>query len=469
MLFRRLYDESLAQASYLVACQQSKEAIIVDPLRDPAPYLEAARQEGVRITLVTETHVHADFVSGARALASAAGAELRLSGASDSAASYHRSSYPEAGWLAHGDAIRVGKVRLDVLHVPGHTPEHIAFVVTDEATSPDPVGLLSGDFLFVGDVGRPDLLERAVGAAGTMEGFARDLFRSLRTLDALPDYLQIWPGHGAGSACGKSLGAVPQSTLGYERRANWAFGITSEPDFVTQVLAGQPEPPPYFARMKRLNATGGLSLQPHVASDAAARRALAAGALVVDLRPPDEFIRGHLAGALSIPGGRSFLGWAGSVLDPDRDIVLLTGTHTRHLGDEALGALSTIGIDRVAGVLAVDDLSTLGAGPLVALATVPAESIGTAATASATILDVRNGSEWTAGHIPGARHIPLPQLAGRLEELRGSAPLIVHCQGGSRSVVAASLLQSAGFPDVSNATGGYSAWLRVGNALAVSE
>ena len=214
MLFRRIYNDRLAQAAYLVASQGTKQAIVIDPLRDPEPYLAAARQEGVRISHVAETHIHADFVSGAAALAASAGAELLLSGEGSGIADYDRSAFPDARWLQDGDRLELGDLRLDVLHTPGHTPEHVSFLVTDFATADSPVGLLSGDFLFVGDVGRPDLLERAAGVAGSMTDAARQLHASLRRLDALPDYVQLWPGHGAGSACGKALGALPQSTLG---------------------------------------------------------------------------------------------------------------------------------------------------------------------------------------------------------------------------------------------------------------
>src|SRR5215218_3979840 len=290
MLFRRVYHDRLAQAAYLVACQATKEAIVVDPLRDPAPYLEAARMEGVRIVAVTETHVHADFLSGAAALAAAAGAQLLLSGEGSGPAAYDQSAYPTARWLRDGERLRVGKVELQALHVPGHTPEHLAFLVTDTAVDDAPMGMLSGDFLFVGDVGRPDLLERAAGMRGTMADSARQLHASLRRLAPLPDYLQIWPGHGAGSACGKALGAVPQSTLGYERRANWAFRAAGEAEFVDRVLAGQPEPPAYFARMKTLNARGAPAPRPwSPPGDDALRAALAAGALAVDVRPAAEF------------------------------------------------------------------------------------------------------------------------------------------------------------------------------------
>ena len=460
MLLRRLYHDQLAQASYIVACQRTKEAVVVDPLRDPAPYLEAAKADGFRITYVTETHVHADFLSGAAALATAASAELLLSGEGGGPAAYRRDAFPAARWLGAGDEIRVGAVRLDVLHVPGHTPEHIAFLVTDEATSDAPVGLLSGDFIFVGDVGRPDLLERAVGVQGTMEKSARDLHASLARTRDLPDFLQLWPGHGAGSACGKALGALPQSTLGYERHASWAFAPQEVDQFVATVLAGQPEPPAYFARMKQSNASGVPPLAtPSSRSAAELAEAVHRGALVVDMRPATNFATGHLAGAVNVPNGKSFLGWAGAVLPPDRDLVLLVADSEGHAAQHGARDLALIGFDRVLGVL-----TTAEAGPLSAtLPSVAAASLGAHAPASATLVDVRDASEWRDGHVPGARHIPLSQLAARMEELRDAGPLLVHCQGGSRSAVAASLLQANGFADVANVAGGFAAWERAGH------
>jgi hydroxyacylglutathione hydrolase len=461
MLFRRLYHDQLAQASYLVACEGSMDAIVIDPLRDPAPYLEAALMEGVRITHVTETHVHADFLSGAAELARAAGAELLLSGEGAGPVSYHRDAYPTVRWLRDGDQLRVGRVRLDVMHLPGHTPEHLAFLVTDEGTSEVPAGLLSGDFLFVGDVGRPDLLERAAGVRGSMESSARDLYASLQRVRALPEFVQLWPGHGAGSACGKALGAVPQSTLGYEQRANWAFAIRDVEEFVAQVLAGQPEPPPYFARMKRLNAAGvpsRVAPRPLGPTDLAA--AVDRGAQLVDLRPALEFARGHRPGSLNIPLGKSFLGWAGSVLSPDRDLVLVAPASGQVAARQAMRDLGLIGIDRVLGLVSPEEILAEGSATL---PTVEATAIGHRAPREATVLDVRTRSEWREGHVPGARHIPLPELTARLDELRGSGPLLVHCQGGSRSAVAASVLLAAGFPDVSNVAGGYAAWEGAGN------
>ena len=467
MLLRRIYHDRLAQAGYLIACQATKEAIVVDPLRDPAPYIDAARQDGLQITHVTETHIHADFLSGAAALARVTGAELLLSGEGRGVAGYDPPAYPGARWLCDGDQLQVGRVRLDVMHVPGHTPEHIAFVVTDTATGEAPMGIVSGDFLFVGDVGRPDLLEKAAGMQGTMADSARQLFASLQRLATLPDYLQVWPGHGAGSACGKSLGAVPQSTLGYERRTNWALGVTNESDFVAQVLAGQPEPPAYFARMKKLNATGVPPLSsPREVPEAELRRGLETGGLAVDVRPPAEFAAGHLAGSINVPLGNSFLTWAGSVIPADRDVVLVASPAIRTDARMAMQQLQLIGISRVLGVLAPERLSAVATAPLQTLPTVDARSLGAGATSGVTVLDVRNRSEWDEGHIPGARHVPLPELTARLDELRDAGPIAVHCQGGSRSAVAASVLAAAGIHDVTNVEGGYSAWVLAGNTPA---
>jgi hydroxyacylglutathione hydrolase len=465
MLFRRIHNDRLAQAAYLIACQRSKEAIIVDPLRDPEPYLAAARQEGVRIAKVTETHIHADFVSGAAALAAAADAELLLSGEGDGPAAYDRSGFPGARWLHDGDRIELGEIRLDALHTPGHTPEHLSFLVTDLATADSPLGLLSGDFLFVSDVGRPDLLERAAGIAGSMKDAAHALFTSLRRLDPLPDYVQLWPGHGAGSACGKSLGAVPQSTLGYERIANWALRQQDELEFTARVLEGQPEPPAYFARMKHVNAVGAPPLPARSGrGDAELRDAVQKGGLVVDVRSAAAFASGHLAGSINVPLGKSFLTWAGSVLPTDWDLVLLATGDTSDAATDAARELSLIGLDRVLGVIAPATIAELGV-KIVTLRGLAATAIGAAATGDRVVLDVRNRSEWNEGHIPGAINIPLAELVARVHELRAHAgrPIAVHCQGGSRSAVAASVLQASGFEEVSNLQGGYSAWARAGN------
>jgi len=256
MFFKRFYDTKLAQASYLIGCQQTGEALVVDPNRDVEQYVTAADAEGLRVTHVTETHIHADFVSGARELAARTGARLLLSDEGDAEWKYAYAAGAKARLLKDGDSFMVGNVRIEALHTPGHTPEHLSFLVTDMPAAAGPWGILTGDFVFVGDVGRPDLLERAAGVGGTMDAAARTLFRSLQRFKLQPDWLQIWPGHGAGSACGKGLSAIPHSTVGYERRFNWAFGVNDEAEFGRMVLAGQPEPPKYFGIMKRLNREG---------------------------------------------------------------------------------------------------------------------------------------------------------------------------------------------------------------------
>src|SRR4051812_30775973 len=296
MLLKRFYDEGLAQASYLVGAEQTGEALVIDPLRDLELYLAAAADEELRITHVTETHIHADFLSGARHLVRATGARLLLSAEGGPDWQYRFAPNERAELLRDGDSLIIGEIRVDVRHTPGHTPEHLIFLVTDTAVADRPLGIFTGDFVFVGDVGRPDLLERAAHIAGTMESSARALFQSLRSMREYPEYLQLWPGHGAGSACGKSLGALPSTTLGYERLFNWAFQVTDEEEFVRAVLAGQPEAPKYFGRMKLLNRDGppahtATSLR---ALDGHALAALLSGVAttVVDTRPSAAFTSG---------------------------------------------------------------------------------------------------------------------------------------------------------------------------------
>jgi hydroxyacylglutathione hydrolase len=460
MIFRRLYHDRLAQASYLIACEATRRAIVIDPLRDPAIYTEAAKAEDVRIAVVAETHVHADFLSGAEALAQCTGAELRLSAADRSEDSSARIRRANAKPVLDGDVISIGRVRLEARHTPGHTPEHLAFVVTDEATGEEPVGILTGDFLFAGDVGRPDLLERAVGVTGSMQRSAVDLYRSLQSLRDLPDYLQLWPGHGAGSACGKSLGAIPQSTLGYERRTNWAFASDNEQEFVRTVLADQPEPPAYFARMKQLNAASAPSMpRPLHVEAAVLHERVRDGALVADLRPGEQFLDAHLEGSISLPLGRSFLTWVGSVLEPSRDLVLLIPADELHGAETVVRDLALIGFDRVLGTLPATPLDSFAPRKLESIPLLPTSELTTRAD-DATVLDVRTSAEWSEGHVPGAVNVPLAELTSRLPELRKRRRIVTYCQTGARSTVAASVLRAYGIADVSTADGGFEAWSR---------
>lgn len=470
MLLKRFYDDTLAQASYLIGCAATGQAIVVDPNRDVEAYVRAAADERLEITHVTETHIHADFVSGARELASRTGAQLLLSDEGGADWQYAFAHADGATPLRDGDAFRVGNVRLDVMHTPGHTPEHIVFVVTDTATSDRPMGMLSGDFVFVGDVGRPDLLERAAHVAGTMERSARQLYASLQRLRELPDYLQIWPGHGAGSACGKSLGAVPSSTLGYERLVNWAFGARDEEDFVASVLAGQPEPPKYFAEMKRINREGPAL----VGSRAPLRRlsapevhdAMARGAWVVDVRSAGTFAEAFVPGTINIPLKKSFTNWAGALLPFDRDIVLLSGDDDAASAERAARLLMLIGFDRVREWGGADVIAAWSAryAPLGHIAQVGPTDLPV--NDGVLVVDVRAASEWDAGHIPGAEHHFLGTLPDTAADLPRDRPIVLQCAGGSRSMIAASLLAARGFTNVSNLSGGFDAWRAAGRPVA---
>jgi hydroxyacylglutathione hydrolase len=465
MFFRRFYDESLAQASYMIGCDASGEAVVIDPNRDVAQYLAAAAAERLSITRVTETHIHADFISGSRELAARTGAQLLLSAEGGRDWQYAFAGRDGATLLHDGDAFTAGRVRFDVLHTPGHTPEHLVFLVTDLAASDRPVGVLSGDCVFVGDVGRPDLLERAAHVAGSMKDSAHALFRSLERMRALPDFVQLWPGHGAGSACGKALGAMPQSTIGYERVANWGLTTLDENAFVSEVLAGQPEPPAYFARMKRINRDGPPLLREWPQPDCLDAQRLGAvletGGIVVDTRPADSFADGHARGTLSIPLGKSYSTWAGWLVPYDRDVYLIAFAQS----DAARAAreMAKIGLDRVAGWFPADSLGAWAdaGGTVERVAHTTATAIAARVKSGAvTIVDVRNASEWAHGHVPGALHIPVGLLSGRLDEIPRDRPVVVQCQGGTRSAIAASVLLGRGVADVVNLRGGFDEWKR---------
>ena len=451
MIVKRFFEPLIAQNSYLIGCATAGQAIIIDANRDVRQYIQAALASNLLITDVTETHIHADFLSGSRELAHRTGARLCLSDEGDADWKYQ---FDHDRRLQHGDRMTIGNVAIDVLHTPGHTPEHLTFLVTDAAVADRPIAAITGDFVFVGDVGRPDLLEKAAKIAGTMESGARTLWRSLQQFQQYPDWLQIWPGHGAGSACGKGISAVPHSTLGYERRFNWAFTAKTEADFVTNVLSGQPDPPPYFAVMKRINKEGPPPVSdrpvPRIADDKLAQTV--SNALVIDTRPAEEFAKGHVAGTLNIPLGGSFITWAGWLIPSDQDIYVVTDRI-----DDVRRALGLIGLDRIAGVF-----PPAAAAGNEQVAQVFADELKQRLPSNdLVVVDVRNDNEWQEGHIAEAIHIPLGQLAQRVNELAASDNIVVHCQGGSRSAIAASLLQKLGRKNVANLTGGYRRWLEV--------
>ena len=449
MFLRQITDSSLAQNAYLIGCQRTGEAIIIDPERDLDRYLQVAAENDLGITAVADTHIHADYLSGARELVVRHGATAYLSeeGGPDWQFEWANGN-PNARFLKHGDVFRVGNIEFKALLTPGHTPEHMSFLVTDIGGGADePMALLTGDFIFVGDVGRPDLLESAAGQAGVMEPSARTLYASLRQTAELPEHLQILPAHGAGSACGKALGAVPNSVLGYERKFNPALreALTAgEDQFVKSILSGQPEPPLYFARMKRDNKLG-PALLPDGALPAPKR--ITAEELgdwmeetaILDLRSDRAaFAAKHLQGALFAPisGGKLSVA-AGSYVE-EKSRILLVVEDESPVG-EAVRDLIRIGLDHVAAWIPADealsDTRFIASYPRIAPAELPAD---------AAVLDVRRADEFAANHVKGAKNIAYTRLAARLDEVPSGSPLFVHCAGGTRAAIASAFLASRG-------------------------
>lgn len=458
MLFKRIYDEDLAQASYLIGCQANAAAIVVDPRRDIQVYLDEAKRNNMEIVAVTETHIHADYLSGARELAKATGAKLHLS---DGGGEDWQYRFEHEG-LVDGSQIKLGNITLTAVHTPGHTPEHLSFLVTDGAAAAAPGYVLTGDFVFVGDLGRPDLLDEAAGDRDTRVPMAKRLFRSLKEkFLALPDFVQVWPGHGAGSACGKALGAVDSTTVGYEKLVAWwstFLHSNDEAGFVKALLEGQPDAPTYFGRMKRQNRAGPAllgeraPLQQFEAN--ALREQLEGEAVLIDTRPRDVFVKGAVPGSLHIPAGKSFATWAAWAIDPktsDKGVILLAGDEER--ANELRDKLARIGIDNVVGY--TTSLEGLDTQPVPVVEPEDLDELG-----DPFILDVRTKSEYEAGNIPGAVQLHGGRVLWDLDKLPKDRPIVTHCQSGARSAVIASALRSAGFQDVLELEGSYEAWKR---------
>ncbi len=441
MIIRNFYEEKLAQASYLVGCAVTGEAIVIDPLRDIDQYLAMATAQGLHITAVTETHIHADFLSGSRELSATTGATMYLSDEGDDLWKYSFANDPKAVLMKDGYKIKIGNLTLEAVHTPGHTPEHLSFLLVDHPASELPHSFFTGDFIFLGDVGRPDLLERAANFVGTMEKGARVLFNSLKKIEHLPDSLLIWPAHGAGSACGKSLGGSPVSSLGYERKANWAFQIHNEDKFVDEVLSGQPEPPYYFKEMKRLNKVGPTILGHMPKAD---RVTLTKNPLV-DVRSAATVRGNHYVGSLVIPSGKGLTNWAGWLLNYDEPITLIADDQEQ--ADVAARDMATIGLDVVSDWILADDLDQSRFETFVT--TTCQELDG-----SEVVLDVRGINEWNNVHLASSLHIPLGYLRGRLSELPRDKKIVVHCASGGRSPIAVSILKQAGFENIAEIAGG---------------
>ena len=388
---------------------ETGEAIVFDPARDIDRYLKLADSHALRITAVAETHVHADFLSGAQALAEAVGATVYLSGHGGDSWTARWAGTCSHVMLSHDDTFRIGGIRFTAKHTPGHTPEHLSYVVTDGGGGADePFGMLSGDFVFVGDLGRPDLLERAAGHEGVMDRSARELADSTRAFLELPDYMQVLPAHGSGSACGKALGAIPQSTVGYERRFNQAIGLVGDEErFVDSILEGQPAPPLYFARMKTQNRDGVPPLGRLPEPMECTPETLADGdRIVIDLRDWNDFHEGHLPGALWSRTGPFFCASVGSYVEPGERMALIC--EPRDV-ERLTRCLVRIGLDRLEAWCSIESFErTRNEGGLETsmIEDVSLDDLGTHLESGTAILDVRRTDEYESGHLHGAVNVP---------------------------------------------------------------
>lgn len=470
MFLRQIFDPELAQYAYILGCQRTGEALVIDPERDIDRYVDIANEEGLRIVAATETHIHADFLSGLREFAEQHQVKLYLSDEGDADWKYRwaEGSDYDVHFLRDNDEFMIGNIRVQALHTPGHTPEHISFLVTDMGGgATEPIGIASGDFVFVGDLGRPDLLETAAGVTGAREPSARRLFASTRRFLELPDHVQVWPGHGAGSACGKALGAVPMSTVGYERKFNAALSFDTEERFVGSILDGQPEPPLYFARMKDLNKNGvpvlgALPTPQAYELHELVQRGASEGAVIIDTRADRaEFMAGHVAGSLFAPLGINFPMVVGSYVDPATEIYLIADSEDVEL---AVRTLVRIGYDNIAGFTPTSALTDSA----LAESTVPRVEFETVDpmvdTDRWTVLDVRGAAEFSAGHVPGAINVAHTRLAARLDEVPRDKPVMAYCRSGNRAAIATALLAREGF-DVTHVDGAFTSWPGLSGAM----
>jgi hydroxyacylglutathione hydrolase len=454
MFFEHIYDKSLAQGSYLVGCQATGEAIVIDAKRDIDTYLQIAAQNNLRITHITETHIHADYLCGSRELAVATGADMYLS---DEGGPDWQYEFPHIG-LKDGSIINVGNLTLEVMHTPGHTPESISFLLTDHPASDEPVMIFTGDFVFVGDVGRPDLLEKAAGIIGTKEEGAKQMYHSLERFAALPDHIQVWPAHGAGSACGKSLGAVSSTTVGYEKIRNWAlqFGEDEE-GFTEALLDGQPEPPKYFAMMKKLNKVDRPLLvevpKPKKLTKDEFLKAYKEGMKVIDTRTNLEFGKAHLANTLNVRFGNSFSTWMGWVMNYQEEFILIA--QEEHM-EELTRMLMRIGMDNIYGF--ITDITDLGEVLVSSDLIDINEFENLIGKENVQILDVRNHTEHQSGMVDGATPIFVGVLEDNLDKVSKDKQIVVHCLSGYRSSLATSILERNGFTNVKNYLGGMQEW-----------
>ena len=456
MLIERIYDEDLAQAAWLIGCQATGEALLIDPERDISRYLDIAEKAGLTITAVTETHIHADFLSGCIEFATSTGAKCFLSehGGEDWSYSWPKSSGISVAYVKDGDTFFVGNIKVKVVHTPGHTPEHICFLIHDANTA-EPIGYVTGDFVFVGDLGRPDLLETAAEMKGVMVASAQQLHTTCQRFLEMEDYVQIWPAHGAGSSCGKALGAVSQTTVGYEKRTSPPLQyVGDEQAFVDFILEGQPEPPLYFARMKQMNRDGipvleGLPI-PRKIESATELFEQSKTKTVIDTRPWNQVRDGYLPNTIWSKANSDFHRFAGSYVRGDEKIILIVSQDEL---DRAIRNAIRIGIDNIVAwaepelvphVAGLETMKEITASELEQMDNVH-------------VLDVRRLVEFEQGAIGDAINIAHTRLFDRLSELDKGKDWVVNCHGGSRSAAACMALKQVGF-SVTNLAGGYKGW-----------
>jgi len=463
MIFDQRFVPGLAIASYTLGDEKTGEAVVIDPTRDVDYHLALAKKHDLVIRHIVETHVHADFVCGSREL------KARL----DDDATIHCSAYGGDDWtqpyadeyVNQGSVIQLGDVRLCFRHTPGHTPEHIAITLFDVSRSAEtPWGMFSGDFLFVGDVGRPDLLGKEA-----QEELAHQLYVSLfERLAEIPDITEIFPAHGAGSLCGKAIGGRRSSTVGYERRYNTSLEQQPEPRWVEQLLHEMPLSPPYFRRMKQINREGPAIIGPESPgmtrwSAKSVYDRVCENCLVLDVRAKEAFAAAHIPDSINIPFGQNLPTWAGWVLPYDTPILIVA--EDRSQVDDVVTHLLRVGFDDVQGFLAggIGAWETAGL-PLASLRTMSVHELDARRRDDKRlkILDVRTEREWNSGHIEGAVHIHGGTLQKRIEELEKDEPFAVVCGSGYRASIASSFLKRHGYEDVTNVLGGMSAWQAAG-------
>ncbi len=457
MFFKFVYEKSLAQASYVIGCQEKGIAAVIDPKRDVDTYIEIAEENNLKITHIFETHIHADFLCGSRELAALTGAELYLSDEGDENWQYE---FQHVG-LKNGDKVRLGNVVFEALHTPGHTPEHLSYIVTDEAACDEPVMFFSGDFLFVGDVGRPDLLEKLGGERNSTQAGAYQQFESIKKLFQLKDYIQIWPGHGAGSSCGKSLGAVPVTTLGYEKIRNWAFQFgENKKAFVEELLIDQPEAPRYYATMKKLNKEDrklvtNVPVMKHL-SEKDYKKWKSQGAKIIDTRSPDDYALSHIPEAWNISNSDSFTTEMGWYMNYNEPFILIIEKQNL---EEATRKLMRIGLDNAIGFVTPKEFLHWEKENLIVAKSIDKKTLKTKLNRpDIQLIDVRSAKEFKEGHIESAENIMHGTVPENTQKISKVKQVIVYCRTGARSSTAYSYLLSEKFNNIYIYRGGWQDW-----------